>query len=72
MREYVVWSGSGYVCEDRGSELPLMVTNCGGRHYQNGALRHSLDDAAKRLEMMDGHGLKASIELAFKEASKEE
>ena len=52
MNEYIVRSGNGYVCEDRGLELPLMTS------ARDDALRHSFRDARDRiLNMRELHGI---------------
>lgn len=52
MNWYIVRSGNGYVCEDRGLELPLMTSS------RNLALKHSLRDARDRvLNMRELHGI---------------
>ncbi len=58
---YIVRSGTGYVCQDNGDDLPLMSSHLGE------ALGHTLDQAARRIDSMDGFGLIAVIEKESKE-----
>ena len=57
---YIVRSGTGYVCQDNGDDFPIMSSHLGE------ALCHTLDQAARRLDSMDGFGLIAVIEKECK------
>ena len=66
---YVVRSGDGYVCQDNGDELPLMIAKRTAVPIApREAFIHTLEEATERLVLMDRHGLHAAIELASKEA----
>ena len=56
MIEYIVRSGNGYVCEDRGLEMPLMTSD------PKDALPHSFYEAHLRLQYMQKrHGLACEV-----------